>query len=170
MIPPFFFRKNFSKREILSKTVGFIYKNFRQVETKNFRQKIKIPPIMIKFFDIPNFLKPWRDAQELFRYCETKFFWRKVVIPLSCIKFSIPEIFWNIEGMPTNFFGTLRPKNFETKTWYPLLFSDTTNFLKHCRDARDFFRSVRPKFSDGKIWYSPFSYVKTFRNVNFSQK
>ena len=41
------------------------------------------------------------------------------------------------------YFGTVRPKNFDGKTWYPLLwinFFDTPSFLKHWRDAHEFFR------------------------------
>ena len=40
--------------------------------------------------------------------------------------------------MPTKFFGSLRPKFFAGKTWYPLLymkFFDTPTFLKHWTDA-----------------------------------
>ena len=39
--------------------------------------------------------------------------------------------------MPTNFFGTVRPKIFDGKTWYPLfhpyIFFETKNFLKNSR-------------------------------------
>ena len=41
------------------------------------------------------------------------------------------------------FFGTVRQKIFDGKTWYPLVcinFIDTPNFLKHWRDAYESFR------------------------------
>ena len=152
--PHFFIRKNFLKREILSKTVGFVYKIFRQGETKIFRQKSLIPPIMQKFFrylklsgtlkgcprifsalrdkkfwtkscDTPimhklidnrNFLKHLGKAHEVFPHSEIENFWRKYVIASIMHKlFRLPQTFWNIEGMPTTFFGTVRPKTFHRK-------------------------------------------------------
>ena len=106
VIPPFSIRKNVSKRELLSKTVGFVYKH------------------------IP--------------HCETENFWRKNVLPSIIPKiFRLPKTFWNLEGMLKNFFGIVRPKVFDRKTWYPLLYiklSDTTILLKPWRDAHENFR------------------------------
>ena len=74
MIPPFFFRKNFSKREILSKTVGFAYKKFRQGETKEFRQKNVIPPIMHKFFRYHKFSETLKGCPRIFSAIRDKKF------------------------------------------------------------------------------------------------
>ena len=104
-----------------SETLKGCPQNFRHCETKNFRRKIVIPHKCIKFFDTPNFLKAWRDAHEIFRHCETKTFRRENVIPPSMHRvFQYPNFTWNIERMPTNFFGTVRPKSLEAKTWYAL--------------------------------------------------
>ena len=152
--PPFFIRKNFSKRDILSKTVGFVYKNFRQGETKNFRQKNVIPPIMNNVFRYPKSSETLKYAQEFFRYCETIFFRRKVVIPLSCIKFSIPEIFWNIEGMPTKYFGTRRKRMFCRKYVIPSnmhrLFGLPQTFWNIEGMPTNFFGTLGPKIFDRK--------------------
>ena len=116
MILPFFIRKNFSKQELLSKTVGFVYKNFRQGDTKNFRQKNVIPPIMNNVFRYPK-------SSETLKRCPGNFsvLWDHIFPTKVCDKFSIPEIFWNIEGMPTKYFGTRRKKMFGGNTWYPLI-------------------------------------------------
>ena len=154
MVHPFLIRKNFSIRENLSKTVGFVYKYFRQGETKNFRQKDVIPPTMNEFFrytkfsetlkrcpqifsalrdkkistklcddpimhkiiDYRNFLKHLSKAHENFPHCEIENFWRKYVTASIMHKlFRLPQTFWNIEGMPTNSFGTVRPQIFHRK-------------------------------------------------------
>ena len=91
---------------------------------------------MQKFFRYPNFSESLKRCPGNFRHCETKNFRRKNVIPPppppfppSLIQtFSIPEFFWDIEGMPTKLFGTVRPKIFDEKTWYPPFHPQ--NFLK----------------------------------------
>ena len=119
------------------------------VRLKIFDGKTWYPLVCINFFDTPNFLKHWRDAHEIFRHCETKNFRRKLVIsPIMHKNFSVPQIFWNIEGMPTKFFGTVRQKIFDGNLWYPLLcikFFDTPNFLRHWRDAHEIFRHCETK-------------------------
>ena len=42
--------------------------------------------LCINFFDTPNCLKHWSDAQETFRHCETKNFGRKNVTPPIIMK------------------------------------------------------------------------------------
>ena len=72
--------------------------------------------------------------------------------------FLYPKNFWNIEGMPTKVFGTVRPKIFDGKTWYPLLcikFFYTPNFLKHWRDAQEIFRHCETKNFRRKILKLP---------------
>ena len=68
---PLFFSKNFSKPGIFSKTVGLLYKFFRQCETNDFLRKIVTPIKCINFFDIRYPPKHWRDAHEFFRHCES---------------------------------------------------------------------------------------------------
>ena len=54
-------------------------KYFGTVRQKIFDGKTWYPLLCIKFFYTPNFLKHWRDAQEIFRHCETKNFRRKIL-------------------------------------------------------------------------------------------
>ena len=186
---------------------------FRHCETKNFRRKIVIPPILhkifrypkfsetlkgcprnffgtvrlkifdgktwyplvcIKFFDTPNFLKHWRDAHEIFRHCETKNFRRKIVIPPIMHKiFRYPKFSETLKGCPRNFFGTVRQKIFDGKTWYPLVcikFFDTPNFLKHWRDAHEIFRHCETKIFRLKIVICPLLSINFFRYQKTSGK
>ena len=114
---PFFNHKNFSKPEKFPKTVGFLYRNFWQCETNNLWRKIVTPLFCIKFFDTRKFLKHLKRAHEKFPHCETENFWRKYVIASSIMHklFRLHQTFWNIEGMPTKFVGTVRPKIFDRK-------------------------------------------------------
>ena len=142
--PHLFIRKDFSKPEDFSKTVGLLYKNFQHCETNNFLRKMVTPLLCINIFDTRFFLKLWRGVNENFRHCETENFWRQLVIPPIMHKiFRLPQCLWNNEGMPTFFFGTVRPEIFDRKTWCPLIckkISDTTISLTHCREAHEGFR------------------------------
>ena len=137
---------------------------------KIFDGKTWYPLVCIDIFDTPKFLKHWRDAHEIFRHCETKKFRRKLVIPPIMHKiFSIPQIFWNIEGMPTNIFGTVRQKNFDGKTWYPLVcikFFDTLNFLEHLGHAHEIFWHCETKNFRRKNVIPPFSSIIFFETKN----
>ena len=87
--------------------------------------------------------------------------------------FSISQIFWNIEGMPTIFFRTVRQKTCETKTWHTLLcikFFDTRTFLKHWRDAQEIFRhceteNFRRKSVITSITHKIFREPQSFWNI-----
>ena len=62
--------------------------------------------------------------------------------------FSIPEISETLKGSPTKFFGTVRQKIFDGKSWYsPLIhkFFDTRNFVKQNGPLTKFFGPVRQK-------------------------
>ena len=72
--------------------------------------------------------------------------------------------------MPTKFFGTVRQKIFDGKTWYPLVcikFFDTPNFLKHWKDAHEIFRHCETKTFRRKSVIPPFSSIKLFETKNF---
>ena len=99
--PPFFIRKNFSKTEVFSKTLGFLYKKFQQCETNNFPRKIVTPLLCIFFLDTRIFLKHWRNVHENFRHCETENFWRKNVITRNMHNFfRYPKLFETLKGLP----------------------------------------------------------------------
>ena len=71
---------------------------------------------MHKPLDNRNFLKHLGKVHEVFPHCEIENFRRKYVIASVMHKlFRLPQFFWNIEGNPTIFFGTVRPKSFHEK-------------------------------------------------------
>ena len=85
--------------------------------------------------------------------------------------FLIPESSETLKGSFTKFFGNVRPKNFDGKTWYPLLcikFFYTPNFLKHWRDAHEIFRHCETKNFPRKNVIPP-SMHKIFRYPKFSE-
>ena len=93
--------------------------------------------LCIKFFDTPNFLKHWRDANEIFRHCETKNFRLKNVIPPSMHKiFRYPKISETLKGCPRKF-SALWDQKFSTEKrdtpFSSIKLSETKNFLKNSR-------------------------------------
>ena len=101
------------------------------------------PFVCMKIFVKRFFLKHHSVLQWIFLVqSDKKFSTEKRDIRYYEKKISIPQIFWNIEGMPRKFFGTVRPEIFGGKTWYPQIcikFFATPNFLKHSREAREIF-------------------------------
>ena len=138
--------------------------------------KKMIPPFLsIKNFSQPEiFSKTVVFLYKSFRHWETKKYRRKIVTPILCIKFSVTENFWNIEGMPRNFFGTKRPKIFDRKTWYTLLyikFSDTIIFSETLQGCSQNFSVLWDHFfPTEKCDTFHFFNHKNFRNQRFSQK
>ena len=126
------------------------------------------PFVCMKIFVKRFFLKHHSVLQWIFLVqSDKKFSTEKRDIRYYEKKISIPQIFWNIEGMPRKIFGTVRPEIFGGKTWYPQIcikFFATPNFLKHSREAREIFGTVRPKFFNGKRDTPP-----PFHPQNFSK-
>ena len=101
-------------------TRGFPSEIFRHCETKTFRGKILIPPLLsINFLATGKLMKhsTERFPYGILRHRQTKNFWQKIVIlppsshilPPSRLQFfSIPEISETLWGSPTKFFGTVR--------------------------------------------------------------
>ena len=137
-------RKNLSKPEFFSKTVGFLCKKFRHCETNNFPRKIVTPLICIKFSDTRSFPKHWGNAHEFFRHCETKNFRRQMVTPILCLKFfDYPKHSETLKECLQSF-RHRQSWNFWQKNVIPLIcisFPVTTIFLTHCRDAHEDFRN-----------------------------
>ena len=72
--------------------------------------------------------------------------------------------------MPTKFFGTVRQKILDEKLWNPVLcinFFDTSNFLKHWRDAHEIFRLCGTKNFRQKNVITHSSSIKLFEIKNF---
>ena len=122
-------------------TEGFLYEMFRYCKTKNFRRKIVTYPSEAWNFSIPEIF--WNTKgfpYEVFRYCGTKQFWRKIVIPAPSL---IPNIFRyqrfseTQKGSSTNFFGTVRQKFFNGKSWYTFAYSTeiTSGQIDVCKNS-----------------------------------
>ena len=82
----------------------------------------------------------------------------------------IPEISELLKDSCTNFFATVRPKNFDRKTGYRLLctkFFDTRKLLKHWSDALENFRHCEIKTFRRKNVISPLSSIKLFETKIF---
>ena len=76
--------------------------------------------------------------------------------------FSVPDVFWNTEGFPTNFFRQSETKTFRQKRdasshewyfWYQKI-SETQKGW-----STNFFVPLREKLFDAKSWYSPIMQV-----------
>ena len=131
------------------------------------------PPFYPNFFDTRNYCNSKGFTYGNFRHCETKNFWRKILtLPPSLIQtFSVPEISETLKGSPTKFFGTVRQKKFDKKSWNsppPLLsinFFATGNFLKHGTEVFTYqiFRHCETKKIGRKSWHNPLKH-KIFRH------
>ena len=151
---------------------GDAHENFWHCETENFRSKNVIRAISsIKLFETRNFLKnckiPLRNFSALW---DKNFPTENCDIPYYAKKFSIPQIFWNIEGMPAKVFDTVREKFFQRNIVIPqkcIKFSETLNYLKDCRDVHEIFRHCETKNFRGKNVITPFSSINFFGTRNF---
>ena len=168
ILPPPLSYSNFFGTRNQCNSKGFPYANFRHCETKNFRRKILIlpPPLLsINFFATGNFLKHSTEGFtcETFRQCETKGFRRKIVIlpPTHPKTFSLPENFWNTapKGSSAKYFGTVRQKIFDGKSWHIPLKHKIFRYQKFSETPKvsptKFFGTVRQNNFDGKSWYPP---------------
>ena len=76
-----------------------------------------IPFLSIKFFDKRMFLKKGGFPHEIFWYCDKFNFRQNRDTPSYAIFQS--RTFLKEKGPPRNFFGTVRQKCFERKSWFP---------------------------------------------------
>ena len=114
-IHKFFLYQKFSGKRKRSFTKIFV----SVLWDKKFRQNRDAPFLCMKVFDKRFFLKRESVLQwNILVQSDQKFSKEKCDNPYQEESFSIPQIFWNIEGMPTNFFGTARHENFDWKSWY----------------------------------------------------
>ena len=130
------------------------HKTFRHCETKSFQLKNVIPPTMHKISGYPKLSETLKGCPQIISaLSDHKFSPERCDTPL-CIKFLLPQFIWNIERMPTEIFGNVRQSFFDGNLLYPLLSMkcfDTSNYLKHWRDApRSFSVLWDPKFSQKK--------------------
>ena len=98
--------RKFFRYHIFSETLHGCSQNFSALRDHFFStEKWEIPPV----FKRKNFSKPVFFSKTVgflyknCRHCETNNFWRKRVAPFMHTVFRLPQTFWNIEGLPTNF-------------------------------------------------------------------
>ena len=152
-MPNFFtiYPRLFSIPEISELLKGSFRKSFGTVRPKIFDGKTLYPLLCIKFFDIPNCLKHWRDAHEIFRHFGTKIFRQKNVTPLLFSHKTFRRQKFSQKHFLTKVFGTVRHKNFDKTVMPP---SYAWNFSME----KNFWNTEL--FSNEIIWYSE---TKTFR-------
>ena len=110
----------FSLIQKISETKESPYNFFRYCETKKLsRENRDIPFLSKKNFDKMNFLRNEGFPYEFFRHCEKTNF-RQIVIH-HLMQFFQSRSFLKQNGPTRNFFGSVRRKTFERKSWYPLL-------------------------------------------------
>ena len=104
------------------KTEGFSYKIFWYCETKKFRQNHDTLSfsLMFKTFRREKFSEAQGSFYEIFRW--DKKIQRKIVTPLPLVAKNFPyqKFSENRKGSASIFFGTVRQKIFNGKSWYPL--------------------------------------------------
>ena len=112
--------------------IGGFSTNFLALRDKNNRQN-RDTPIIQQILKPEQFWNTNGFAHDDFWRCETKKF-DKIVIPFLSKNFWYQNISETQNGSPTMFSGDLGQKNFDGKTWHPLLihiFFRTRKFLKH---------------------------------------
>ena len=82
-----------------------------------------ITPLSIKFFDTRNLWNTKGFLYEILRHCETKSFWKKLWYsltppPVIHTIFRYQNFSKTQKGAHTKFFGTVRHKNFDWRSWY----------------------------------------------------
>ena len=145
-----------------------------------------MPPLIHKFFSIPeSFWKTERFLYKKFRFGPVG---QKKSTKSWCPPLPMHENFRQKKFSetpnccPMKFFGTVRQKLSDGKTWHHLSrnkFFDTPNFLKHWRDAHEIFwhcetknfrwKNVIPPFLSSKNFSKPEIFSKTvgFRHETF---
>ena len=150
--------------EIIWNTEGFPYESFRHCETKNFQYKIVIPAPSL----IPNIFRYQKFSEtrwvplEIFRHDKTKNFRQKIVIaPSYAWNFSIPETFWNTEGLLYEMLRYCETKQFWRKIVIPApsLIPNIFRYQKFSEaqkgSSTKSFGTVRQKFFDSKSQCPP---------------
>ena len=123
---------------------------------------------MHKIFQYPRFSETLKGCPPIFSALwDKKFLTETCDTPYYAYKFSIPQSFWNIEGMPTKFFGTVRQKVFDEKLCYPLLcitFFDTLNFSETLKGCPRIFPALWDKKFSTETCDTPY-YAKKFSDT-----
>ena len=143
----------------------------------NMQEKIFIQKGHFSFFfspTLPTFYSKIKNRSRVktTAFSSSRFGVRVSVVPniftIYPRNFLKPEISETLKGSFTKYFGTMRPKFFDGKLWYPLLsikFFDTPNFLKYRRDAHEIFRHCENKnFRQKNVIPPP---PPTFSSINF---
>ena len=93
--------------------------NFLVLWDKKLERNVVVPPVMHKMFRYPKTSEILKGCPRIFSALwDQKFSLEKRDTPYYAQNFSIPQTFWNIEGMPTKVLAFVRHKNFDWKSWY----------------------------------------------------
>ena len=102
------------------------HRKFRHGETENFCRKNLILFIMYKIFRSHKLSETLKGcAQNFSALRDMKVSTENCDNPYYAKYFSLTQIIWNIEGMPTKFFGSLRPKFFAKKNVLSFIIHET---------------------------------------------
>ena len=195
MTRPFPCMKSFDKKDFWN-TKLFCNEIFWYSGGETFRRKTVIPPplLSIKNFSLPEFF--WNRAEKASpmnffgtvrkNIIDVKFWYSPPPNPQPPTSypqtFSLPEVFWNTyqkgsSGSSTKILGTVRQKNFDTKTWHNSLkrkISRHPNLATHWRVSLRKLSALCVKKNDRKSWYypppSPLLYKIFFDTRKFENK
>ena len=157
-------------------TKGLIYEVFRHCETKNFRRKLVIPPIMHKIFRYPKFSETLKGSPWNFSALwDKKFSTENLDTPPPLVQtFSIPEIIATVKDSPTEIFGTVRQKksteNRDITLWSIKFFDPRINETLKDSPLLNFSALWDKKFSTGNLdtpsppplWFIKFFAIRNF--------
>ena len=166
-----YYTRNFSIPQLFWNLERKPTKNFGTVRQKNFNWKMRYPLLCINFYVTPKLSESLKGCPQNFSALwDRNFSQEKRDFLYYTWNFSIPQLFWNIERMPTKIFGTRRPKSFAEKTFYLLLctkFFDTLIFLKPWRNVHKTFWQCETKIFRRKFVIPPII-RKIFRYLKLS--
>ena len=112
---------NISIPQLLWNIERMLTENLGTVRQKTFSWKRRYPLLCIIFFVTPKLSESLKGCPQIFLALWDRNFSReKRDILYYTWNFSIPQLFWNVERMPTEILGTVRPKVFAKKTCYLL--------------------------------------------------
>ena len=127
-----------------------------------------------------SFKNKWQDNSKVrtTRFSSIRFEVQVTIVPniftIYPQHFLMPEISEALQGSPTKFFGTVRQKNFDGKSWYsPPLTHKLFRYRKLSETAqkgslRNFLALWDKKNFDGKSWYPPpLLHINFFATGNF---
>ena len=150
-----FLIQNFSEKK------GPPSNSFGTVRQKSFERKSWYPPPIQKLFRQRKFSEKRRVPLRNFSLLWENQFSTKSWYTILC-NFFKPEVFWSKSVLLGKFFGTLRQKKFQRKSWYRLpihkKFSIKEIFWKKKGSPKKFFAIVRKSVFDKIMIHHPMQF------------